>query len=175
MGDDYINIPEFYQLEFTSGLSKNYPLVGEYEYADVNTKIKRVDNLKTFEYNIDKSKDECRSGNNNFDFVAAFDFNLDEIKKYCKDDAYMRKFSDELKRLNEDVTFTEFLSAEEEAEKTHNTLMYNAKQEGIIEGAEQNKEDIVKNMLNKGSSDEFIIEITGITKKKLEQIKKELK
>ena len=139
VGEDYLKMPEFIQIEFTNELPKNYPILGKYEYIDEKTKIKRVDNLITYEYNISKIKEESKKGNRLYDFVAALDFNLEEIKKYCGDDEYMKKFSEELKRLNDDIEFTEFLSAEEEARKTQNTLISAAKSEGLELGIKEGK------------------------------------
>ena len=51
----------------------------------------------------------------------------------------MKKFSEELKRLNDDIEFTEFLSAEEEARKTQNTLISAAKSEGLELGIKEGK------------------------------------
>ena len=81
VGEDYLKMPEFIQIEFTNELPKNYPVLGKYEYIDEKTKIKRVDNLVTYEYNISKIKEESKKGNRLYDFVAALDFNLEEIKK----------------------------------------------------------------------------------------------
>ena len=63
VGEDYLKMPEFIQIEFTNELPKNYPVLGKYEYIDEKTKIKRVDNLVTYEYNISKIKEESKKGN----------------------------------------------------------------------------------------------------------------
>ena len=189
VGEDYLKMPEFIQIEFTNELPKNYPVLGKYEYIDEKTKIKRVDNLVTYEYNISKIKEESKKGNRLYDFVAALDFNLEEIKKYCGDDEYMKKFSEELKRLNDDIEFTEFLSAEEEARKTQNTLINAAKSEGlelgIIQGKKlgidegkkigisQGKIEVAKNLLDLQMKISDIVKATGLSEKEINALNTE--
>ena len=178
-------MPEFIQIEFTNELPKNYPVLGKYEYIDEKTKIKRVDNLVTYEYNISKIKEESKKGNRLYDFVAALDFNLEEIKKYCGDDEYMKKFSKELKRLNDDIEFTEFLSAEEEARKTQNTLINAAKTEGlelgiiqgkklgIDEGIKKRNIEVAKNLLKLQMKVSDIVKATGLSEKEINALNTE--
>ncbi len=193
VGEDYLKMPEFIQIEFTNELPKNYPILGKYEYIDAKTKIKRVDNLVTYEYNISKIKEESKKGNRLYDFVAALDFNLEEIKKYCGDDEYMKKFSEELKRLNDDIEFTEFLSAEEEARKTQNTLINAAKSEGLEEGKklgisegrklgiDEGKKlgikkrniEVAKNLLELQMKISDIVKATGLSEKEIKALNTE--
>ena len=193
VGEDYLKMPEFIQIEFTNELPKNYPILGKYEYIDEKTKIKRVDNLVTYEYNISKIKEESKKGNRLYDFVAALDFNLEEIKKYCGDDEYMKKFSEELKRLNDDIEFTEFLSAEEEARKTQNTLINAAKSEGLEEGKklgisegrklgiDEGKKlgikkrniEVAKNLLELQMKISDIVKATGLSEKEIKALNTE--
>ena len=193
VGEDYLKMPEFIQIEFTNELPKNYPILGKYEYIDAKTKIKCVDNLVTYEYNISKIKEESKKGNRLYDFVAALDFNLEEIKKYCGDDEYMKKFSEELKRLNDDIEFTEFLSAEEEARKTQNTLINAAKSEGLEEGKklgisegrklgiDEGKKlgikkrniEVAKNLLELQMKISDIVKATGLSEKEIKALNTE--
>ena len=139
----------------------------------------------SIEYNISKIKEESKKGNKLYDFVAALDFNLEEIKKYCGDDEYMKKFSEELKRLNDDIEFTEFLSAEEEARKTQNTLISAAKSEGLEEGKKlgisegkalgisQEKTEIAKNLLELQMKISDIAKVTGLSEKEINALNAE--
>ena len=74
--------------------------------------------------------DQTRSRIN---FVAMLDSDENQLKKICEGDEMMEKFESEINKLNEDVEFTTWLSAEEDARKVHNTLIVNAKDEGIKE------------------------------------------
>ena len=113
--------------------------------------------------------------------MAALDFNLEEIKKYCGDDEYMKKFSEELKRLNDDIEFTEFLSAEEEARKTQNTLINAAKSKGLELGIKEGKKlgvkerniEVAKNLLELQMKISDIIKVTGLSEKEINDLNTE--
>ena len=73
--------------------------------------------------------------------------------------------------MNEDREFANMMDQEEEARKLHNTLISEAKNEGITE---RNLE-IAKKMLAKNKSIEEIVEYTDLTPEEIEKLKKELK
>ena len=66
---------------------------------------------------------------------------------------------DEVNRVNEDPEFREFISAEEDNRKIENSI----KKELREEGQEEEKLEIVKNMLSKNMDIKLISEITGLT------------
>ena len=68
----------------------------------------------------------------------------------------------ELKRLAE----IRLMSALEEQ-----SALDTAREEGIVEGAKQNKKEIAKKLLEKGMEVEEIAEITGLSKEAIEKLK----
>ena len=140
---------------------------------------KYIDNLIILEFNIDKIKNECYNGNKEFNFVAALDLEGAELDKICEGDKYMELFEKEVKRLNENQKFTEFMSAEEEEEKLKKTLIEDAKNEGIQEGKElgiqegetKKQIEIAKNMLENKMVPEMISKITGLSIAEIEALK----
>mgnify|MGYP004622529403 FL=1 len=89
------------------------------------------------------------------------DLDLKELDELSKISKYRRvnKYMDEVKRLNEDPEFREFISAEEDNRKIENSI----KKELREEGQEEEKLEIVKNMLSKNMDIKLISEITGLT------------
>ena len=101
----------------------------------------------------------------------------------------MKKFSKELKRLNDDIEFTEFLSAEEEARKTQNTLINAAKSEGLelgiiqgkklgidegkVIGISQGKIEVAKNLLDLQMKISDIVKATGLSEKEINALNTE--
>ena len=73
--------------------------------------------------------------------------------------------------MNKDSEFIEFMSEEEEMEKLQNTLMQNAREEGHEQGSKQEKLEIAKNMLAKGTDIEYISEVTNLSKEEIETLK----
>ena len=172
IGDDYDKMRNFIQMNITSGLNKEEPLVSEYVLADLKTKKKFIDNLTIYEYNLDKIK-ELYSKTNEYKFLAALDCDEKELKKICRGDKIMEKFEHEVNELNKDIEFTQFLTEEEDARKVHNTLMNNAKKEGIEIGITKRNYQIAKDMLNDNIDIETIIKYTGLTKEEINSLLKE--
>ena len=174
-GDSYNKMHDIMQLGFTSLLPRNYPLLGTYYFIDPNTKIKFVNNIVCFEYNIDKIKKLCYTGDKEFKHIAMLDSNAKELDKLCVGDKIMEEFKDEVIRLNNDKEFVRFISAEEDAEKVQNTLIEDAEEKGkaigIKEGKtlgieEANKNNAVK-MLKEGLDINLISKITGLTEEEI--------
>ncbi len=88
VGESYNKMGEFIQINFTVGLPDSYPSLGIYTLSDKETKKDFIDNIKIYEFNIDKIKKECYNGNKRHDFVAALDYEKQELEKFCKGDKY---------------------------------------------------------------------------------------
>ena len=98
---------------------------------------------------------------------------------------------DELVNLNENPKFREYMTAEEDARKIYNSEMYEARQTGLQQGLKQGLEQglergliegtnigiekttkkMVKNMLNENISEDIISKITGLSMKKINDLK----
>ena len=115
--------------------------------------------------------------------MAALDLEGKELDKICKGDEYMELFEKEVKRLNKDQKFTEFMSAEEEAKKLTNTLIEEAKDLGIEEGktlgieegktlgTEETTLKIAKNLLNQDVPLDDISKATGLSIAEIKALK----
>ena len=79
----------------------------------------------------------------------------------------MELFEKEVKRLNKDQKFTEFMSAEEEAKKLTNTLIEEAKDLGI----EKATAKIAKNLLDQNVPLDNISKATGLSLDAIEALK----
>jgi len=77
--------------------------------------------------------------------------------------------------MNEDEQIRENILARENAERVHNTLIANAKEEGfeqgIEQGTKQEKIEIAKNMLDMEINLDTILKSTGLTKDEIENLK----
>ena len=179
----YRKMKTFIQINFTKGLSNNLPSLEIYTLKGEKTNKKYIDNLIILEFNIDKIKDECYNGDREFNFVAALDLEGKELDKICKGDEYMELFEKEVKRLNKDQKFTEFMSAEEEAKKLTNTLIEEAKDLGVEEGktlgieegktlgTEETTLKIAKNLLNQNVPLDDISKATGLSIAEIKALK----
>ena len=176
VGESYSNMIDVIQINFTRGLSNKYPSLSIYTLTDVKTEINYINNLKIFEYNVDKIFDECYNKNNKkFNFVAMLDSNKQELKKICEGDKMMEKFESEINKLNEDAEFTTWLSAEEDARKVNNTLIVNA----IDEGKKQKSLETAEKLLSEGMNIDKVFNILNVedkdTKDEIKKLYKKVK
>ena len=171
VGDRYSKKVQVIQINFTSGLPKDAEVIDVTQVGNLKTGKPKINNFISYEYNIDKIKEMCYNGDKKYDFIAALDFDKDELEKYCKGDEYIEKFENELTRLNEDIEFTEFLTAEEDNEKLKNTLIDEAREEGEIEGEKNGILTVAKNMLKEKADINFISKTTGLPKEEILALK----
>ncbi|CDD28515.1 putative uncharacterized protein [Clostridium sp. CAG:433] len=81
--------------------------------------------------------------------------------------------------VNDNPEFQKYMSEEEDKKKIQNSLLSEAREnginDGISKGASQEKVNIAKNMLNKSISIEDISDITGLSVEEIENIKNNMK
>lgn len=171
-GESYKNMNDFIQINLTSGLSKNNPLVSKYELIDINTKKRFIENLEIYEFNLDKIKDMCyNEGMEEYRILATLMCDREELHNMCKGDKVLEKLESEVIRMNEDDQIRENLLAIENAKRVHATLMENAKEEGLAEGSKQKEIEIAKNMLTENTDIDFISKVTSLTKEEIESLR----
>ena len=168
-GDKYSSKMNVIQINFTSGLPQEAPVIDECQYGNLKTGKVKVKNLISYEYNLDKIKEMCYNGDEKYNFIAALDFEQKDLEKYCKGDEYMERFEKEVNKLNTDIEFTEFLSAEEDNERLKNTLIAEAREKGEKNGILT----VARNMLDLNMNIENIIKATGLTKEEILALKKD--
>ena len=81
--------------------------------------------------------------------------------------------------VNDNPEFQKYMSEEEDKKKIQNSLLSEAREnginDGISKGASQEKVNIAKNMLNKSISIEDISDITCLSVEEIENIKNNMK
>ena len=85
----------------------------------------------------------------------------------------MKEFVKSVKEINNNSDFIEFMSKEEDEEKTRNTYFANGKEEGRDEGVYAEKVSTAKNMLNKNFDIKTIAEITNLPLNEIKKLKTE--
>ena len=109
-----------------------------------------------------------------FYYLTKFDINQEELEEK-EDDAFVKKLKSKIKKLNQDKNFVSFISYEDDLKFQKNTELNLARKEGIekgiIEGEKAKSLEIAKKMLNRGDSIEDIIDLTGLSKNEIENLK----
>ena len=118
--------------------------------------------------------------------IIMLDLPLDDLVDLSKDDRMVKKYMKEVKRVNEDPEFHEYMSAEQDNQMIENSLLREAteegikqgikegirqgikegvkqgKQQGIKQGIQQGQDEIILNMSQKGLTPSEISSFTGI-------------
>ncbi len=175
-GDDYKNVDEVILINFTYGLPDYYPEKAVYVLTDEETGLKYSTKFKIIEFNGSKIlKAWYNNGNSKYLHVAMLAFNKEELERLgTNGDKIMEEFVKSVKEINNNSDFIEFMSKEEDEEKTRNTYFANGKEEGreegYISGEKHGKEigalekaiETAKNMLNKNFDIKTIAEVTNL-------------
>ena len=106
------------------------------------------------------------------------DLDKKELENMPKD-KIVDKYITNVTIVNDNPEFQKYMSEEEDKKKIQNSLLSEAREnginDGISKGASQEKVNIAKNMLNKSISIEDISDITGLSVEEIENIKNNMK
>ena len=167
VGDTYYEDTDILQVNLTWGLGKNNDEMKIYKIMNEKGEL-YVKNFIIYEINMDyydkiwysKNEDEIKKNQ----YMIMLDLDKKELKSMPKD-KIVDKYITNVTIVNDDPEFQKYMSEEEDKKKIQNSLLSEAKEEGIS----QEKISIAKNMLNKNMSIEDISDITGLS---IEEINK---
>lgn len=174
VGNSYQSMPRVIQINLTSEKNDKLPMVSIYEMYDKTNKILYIDNLKIYEFNLPKIKDECYNKTKEYGLLRMLDCNLEELQN-IKGDETMDKLKKEIETLNKDEEFVKFMSDEEEARLLKNTFIEIGYKEGINEGKKESNLNIARNMIKDNMPDVIIKKYTGVTDEEIKSLKKDSK
>ena len=180
VGEVYDEVTQFLQLNFTSGIHKNLKECRVYKMQDEDQFL-FVQNAFIYEVNIDRMirfwYDENEEKIQEYKYIIMLGLPLEELEKlYSKTkDRLVKKYMEELERVNEDPRFREYLTKEQDEEKIRNTLIMEAKTEGEElgkrRGEKQKAIEIAKKMLEKYSIEEIKV-LTGLNENEIHNLSK---
>lgn len=182
---DYTKLKKHIQLNLTWNLQNYLPF-------DISNKKKITFYVKEEETNEKVFKDKFKIVNINMDYYLELWYSknienenpfllllaaptIEQVDKISRGDMLMEKIAKSVKKLNFDPKITEEIAFENEHEIWANTMHSRGIEEGTRQGIEQGSKEkqleIAKNMLNKNMDINIISEITGLTKKEIENLK----
>ena len=94
-----------------------------------------------------------------------------EIEKIVEDDDTMKKAKEKLVDLSEDTELVGMYDKEIVDRKVNNTKLISAKNEGIKEGIDKTKKEMVINMLKENIDIKTISKVTGMSEKEILKLK----
>ena len=107
-----------------------------------------------YEINMEKYKEIWYSKNekeiNDSKYLIMLDLETEDLKKLSKKNKEIKRYMEEIKRVNEDQEFYEYMSAEEDARKIQNSLRKEWREEALTEGLEKGIKEGIKKGVKEG-------------------------
>ena len=186
VGKEYNQQTDIVQVNLTWGLGKNNDEMKIYKIMNEKGEL-YVKNFIIYEINMDyydkiwysKNEDEIKKNQ----YMIMLDLDKKELKNMPKD-KIVDKYITNVTIVNDDPEFQKYMSEEEDKRKIQNSLLSEAKEEGISQGYTsgindgiskgENKKsiEIAKNMLNKNMSIEDISDITCLSIEEINKLTK---
>ena len=183
VGDTYNEDTDIIQVNLIWGLGKNNEEMKIYKIMNEKGEL-YVKNFIIYEINMDyydkiwysKNEDEIKKNQ----YMIMLDLDKKELKSMPKD-KIVDKYITNVTIVNDDPEFQKYMSEEEDKKKIQNSLLSEAKEEGISQGIEQGYtsgindgiKQTAKSMLNKNMSIEDISDITGLSVEEINKLKNE--
>ena len=177
VGDTYNENTDIIQVNLTWGLGRNNDEMKIYKIMNKKGEL-YVKNFIIYEINMDyydkiwysKNKEEIKKNQ----YMIMLDLDKKELENMPKD-KIVDKYITNVTIVNDNPEFQKYMSEEEDKKKIQNSLLSEAREnginDGISKGASQEKVNIAKNMLNKSISIEDISEITGLSINEIKSLK----
>ena len=136
-----------------------------------------IKNFIIYEINMDyynklfcKNEDEIKKNL----YMIMLDLDKKELENMPKD-KIVDKYITNVTIVNDDPEFQKYMSEEEDKKKIQNSLLSEAREnginDGISKGVSKEKVNIAKNMLNKNMSIEDILDITGLSVEEINKLR----
>ena len=179
VGKEYNQQTDIVQVNLTWGLGAEEDVMTKYMIMSENGKL-FVKNFIIYEINMDyynklwysKNEEEIKKNL----YMIMLDLDKKELENMPKDDI-VDKYITNVTIVNDNPEFQKYMSEEEDKKKIQNSLLSEAREnginDGISKGASQEKVNIAKNMLNKSISIEDISDITGLSVEEINKLKNE--
>ena len=186
VGDTYNEDTDIIQVNLTWGLGRNNDEMKIYKIMNEKGEL-YVKNFIIYEINMDyydkiwysKNEEEIKKNQ----YMIMLDLDKKELENMSKD-KIVDKYITNVTIVNDDPEFQKYMSEEEDKKKIQNSLLSEAKEEGISQGYTsgindgiskgENKKsiEIAKNMLKKNMSIEDISDITGLSIEEINKLTK---
>ena len=183
VGDTYNEDTDIIQVNLTWGLGRNNEEMKIFKIMNEKGEL-YVKNFIIYEINMDyydkiwysKNEDEIKKNQ----YMIMLDLDKKELKSMPKD-KIVDKYITNVTIVNDDPEFQKYMSEEEDKKKIQNSLLSEAKEEGISQGIEQGYtsgindgiKQTAKNLLSMNMPLEDISKATGLSIEEINEISNE--
>ena len=158
IGDTYNEDTDIIQVNLTWGLGRNNDEMKIYKIMNEKGEL-YVKNFIIYEINMDyydkiwysKNEDEIKKNQ----YMIMLDLDKKELKSMPKD-KIVDKYITNVTIVNDDPEFQKYMSEEEDKKKIQNSLLSEAKEEGISQGIEQGYTSGINDGISKGENKKSI-------------------
>ena len=178
-GESYIEEKKIIQINFDMFTKFDERKIIKFMIMDTERHIIEDANYEKYHVNLDLinklyyNKNELSKEDRELLLLTMED--VREIEKIVEDDDTMKKAKEKLVDLSEDTELVGMYDKEIVDRKVNNTkLLYAekvAKEQGIKEGIDKTKKEMVINMLKENADIKFISKVTGISEKEILKLK----
>ena len=177
VGDTYNENTDIIQVNLTWGLGRNNDEMKIYKIMNEKGEL-YVKNFIIYEINMDyydkiwysKNKEEIKKNQ----YMIMLDLDKKELENMPKD-KIVDKYITNVTIVNDDPEFQKYMSEEEDKKKIQNSLLSEARENGINDGISkgENKKsiEIAKNLLSMNMTLEDISRATGLTVEEIKSLK----
>ena len=181
VGDTYNEDTDIVQVNLTWGLGRNNDEMKIYKIMNEKGEL-YVKNFIIYEINMDyydkiwysKNEEEIKKNQ----YMIMLDLDKKELKNMPKD-KIVDKYITNVTIVNDDPEFQKYMSEEEDKKKIQNSLLSEAKEEGISQGISQGYtsgindgiNQTAKNLLSMNMTLEDISKATGLTVEEIKSLK----
>ena len=181
VGKEYNQQTDIIQVNLTWGLGRNNDEMKIYKIMNEKGEL-YVKNFIIYEINMDyydkiwysKNEEEIKKNQ----YMIMLDLDKKELKNMPKD-KIVDKYITNVTIVNDDPEFQKYMSEEEDKKKIQNSLLSEAKEEGISQGIEQGYtsgisdgiKQTAKNLLSMNMTLENISKATGLTVEEIKNLK----
>ena len=178
VGDTYNENTDIIQVNLTWGLGRNNDEMKIYKIMNEKGEL-YVKNFIIYEINMDyydkiwysKNEDEIKKNL----YMIMLDLDKKELENMPKD-KIVDKYITKVTIVNDDPEFQKYMSEEEDKKKIQNSLLSEAREnginDGISKGVSQEKVNIAKNLLSMNMSLEDISKATGLLIEEINKLTK---
>ena len=179
VGDTYNEDTDIIQVNLTWGLGRNNDEMKIYKIMNEKGEL-YVKNFIIYEINMDyydkiwysKNEEEIKKNQ----YMIMLDLDKKELKNMPKD-KIVDKYITNVTIVNDNPEFQKYMSEEEDKKKIQNSLLSEAREnginDGISKGVSKEKVNIAKNLLSMNMSFEDISKATGLTVEEINKLKNE--
>ena len=179
VGDTYNENTDIIQVNLTWGLGRNNDEMKIYKIMNEKGEL-YVKNFIIYEINMDyydkiwysKNEEEIKKNL----YMIMLDLDKKELENMPKD-KIVDKYITNVTIVNDDPEFQKYMSEEEDKKKIQNSLLSEAREnginDGISKGVSQEKVNIAKNLLSMNMSLEDISKATGLSVEEINKLKNE--